>query len=99
MSIRDILDYTENMLTGIKPAEYGRPEEAFQRIAEYWTTYLDHRGLLPKDNTLGITSNDVAMMMILFKIAREEYAHKADTCYDILGYATLATLMAENKGE
>ena len=99
MDAKDVLDCVENMLTGIKPAEYGSPEESFLRIAVYWTTYLRHKGLLPKDNSIGVMPHDVAMMMILFKVAREEFGHKSDNLYDIIGYATLAEVMAENKGD
>jgi len=99
MSVKEILDNVGNMLTDVKSAEYGSPEEAFQRIATYWTTYLDHKGMLNAKSPLGITCNDVAMMMVLFKVAREEFVHKPDNLYDIIGYATLAEVMAENKGE
>ena len=41
-----------------------------------------------------LTSRDVAMLMILFKIAREENKHKRDNITDIIGYAVLAEDLA-----
>lgn len=39
--------------------QHGSPEDNFSRIAALWSTYLD----------IELTSADVAMLMILFKIA------------------------------
>lgn len=57
--------------------KYGHPRENLKRIAEMWTSYLG----------FSIEVQDVAMMMILLKVARtvETPMHK-DSLVDIAGY-------------
>lgn len=56
---------------------YGHPRDNLRRISELWTTYLG------RDVGMG----DVAMMMILLKVARtvETPCHR-DSLVDIAGY-------------
>ena len=79
----DILYKVKNIVTGDRLDSYGLPKESFQRIADYWNIYLSHK----KDNI--IISKDVAMMMALFKLAREENKHKEDNIVDMLAYILL----------
>ena len=61
--------------------EYGKPEDNFATIARLWTDYLD----------TPINAHDVAMMMILFKVARAKAnPGHADNLVDIAGYAACA---------
>ena len=71
----------EHCVNGDRDQQYGDPEDSFERIAEYWKTYLG--------NQVEIGAEDVAIMMILFKIARLEGSEykSADTWVDIAGYA------------
>jgi hypothetical protein len=57
--------------------KYGHPRENLKRIAEMWTSYLG----------FSIEIQDVAMMMILLKVARtvETPCHR-DSLVDIVGY-------------
>lgn len=67
-------------------AAYGNPEDNFANIAAYWNTYLT---TLPKQgNILPLTSQDVAHLMILMKVARlnTNPSHR-DSLVDIAGYA------------
>lgn len=73
----DILEKARQCVCGDRDLQYGSPEESFSRIAKYWSDYLD------KD----ISPKDVAIMMILFKVAREEHSSKLDNWVDICGYA------------
>lgn len=58
--------------------DYGDPEDNFEDIAEFWSTYLDH----------SITSYDVAVMMILVKCSRMKTSPFAmDHWVDAAGYA------------
>ena len=80
----DILDKVKNIVNGDRLDSYGLPKESFQRIADYWNVYMNH--------TIGdgdILSKDVAMMMALFKLAREENKHKEDNIVDMLAYILL----------
>jgi hypothetical protein len=68
-----------SIITGDRDAQYGGPEENFERIAKVWSIIL----------SVPITREDVAMMMVGLKVAR--YASKSgyqpDTWVDIAGYA------------
>lgn len=80
---KDFLDKVEEIVCKDRNLMYGEPEDNFQKIAEFWSTY---RGV-------AFTSQDVAMMMILLKVAR---GHQQDTYIDIAGYAVCgATLPKE----
>lgn len=102
-----ILEEVEKILSGARRKDYGTPKESFKRIADYWNAYLCHkRDLvdrsaheedLPYEFLRGmyLDTHDVAMMMVLFKIAREENSHTHDSCVDIIGYTALADEMEE----
>jgi hypothetical protein len=68
-----------SIIAGDRDAQYGGPEENFERISKIWSAILD----------VPITREDVAMMMVGLKVAR--YASKSgfqpDTWIDIAGYA------------
>ena len=102
-----ILEEVEKILGGDRRSDYGEANASFKRIADYWNAYLCHkRDLvdqsareedLPYEFLRGayLTGHDIAMLMILFKIAREENKHKHDNLADIIGYAVLADKMEE----
>lgn len=79
MSIRkECLDKATKIVTKDRNEQYGSPEDNFNKIAELWTDYLDY----------GLTATDVAIMMIILKIARINTGeHKDDNYIDIAGYA------------
>lgn len=64
-----LLDEAKAIVCGDRDQQYGRPEENFGIIAELWSNYLRH----------SVSSRDVAMMMILFKVAREATFEKGDS--------------------
>ena len=79
-----VLDKVKNIINGNRLDSYGLPEDSFQRIADYWNVYMNH--------TIGdgdILPKDIAMMMVLFKLAREENKHKEDNIVDAIGYLVL----------
>ena len=83
----DCLVEAQKIINGNRQNDYGTPEDSFQRIADYWNSYLIHNGIMENDSPL--FAKDVAMMMVLFKIAREEHAHKHDNLVDICGYTVI----------
>lgn len=62
--------------------DYGDAKESFDRIAGLWNIWLAGKST--------IAAHDVAMMMVLFKVAREKHKTKDDNLVDIGGYAELA---------
>ena len=79
-------------------AQYGEPEDSFRAIAEFWETYVRER-CVSKGANVVIDAADVAMMMVLLKVARTIYGTKADTYIDIAGYAACAAEAEANKNE
>lgn len=78
------------VINGERQDVYGSPEDSFALIAKYWNVYLKSR---PRDRAYPtghkdapLEKSDVAMMMTLFKIAREANQHKADNICDACGY-------------
>lgn len=68
------------IVNGARVGQYGQPEDNFQRIADYWGNYLD----------CYLTAENVAIMMILLKIARTDGDVNPDNYVDIAGYAACA---------
>lgn len=74
----DLLHEAEVIVCNDREGQYGKPEDSFARIADYWTTYLQTE----------VTARDVAIMMALFKVARIQtgIGYKADSWVDAIGY-------------
>lgn len=78
--------------TGERNLSYGKPEDNFQRIANLWNGYFASR----KEGE--IQSHEVALLMILMKIARliNTPVHE-DSMVDIVGYmACYADLVSDD---
>ena len=71
-----------------RQAIYGHPSVNFTRIAAFWSTYL---GIL-------IEPNDIPMLMILLKVARNMETSHRDNRVDIIGYVECLELVV-NEGE
>lgn len=74
---KNILIEADEITGGSRQEDYGSPEDSFQRIADYWELYLKTH----------VSPVDVARMMILLKLARQEHSPKRDNLVDIAGYA------------
>ena len=74
------------IVNGSRQECYGDAEDNFETIATLWETYLKATGC-----DVVINSNDVAMMMILLKVARAASPEiHLDNYIDISGYAACA---------
>lgn len=74
-----ILTTAEEIINGQRALDYGDAKENHERIATLWGAYK--RGV-------EFSPEDVAVMMILLKIARfMENGYHQDTVVDIAGYA------------
>lgn len=92
MEDESCLEEAAKIISGNRQNDYGTPEDSFQRIADYWNAYLYHRKEVMKgtiDEDYPLEGKDIAMMMVLFKIAREEHSHKHDNLVDICGYTAI----------
>lgn len=66
---------------------YGAPEDSFDKISKMWGAYKG----------IEFSRNDVVIMMILLKVAREAFQHKRDNFIDIIGYAAHAGNFASDE--
>lgn len=73
----------KEIVLGARRYDYGHPYENFLRIARLWDSWLQPKLV----DGAEIDHRDVAMMMILLKMAREQNAPKPDNLVDIVGYA------------
>ena len=81
MNRKEILDKAKEIVTGARETTYGSPEDSFSTIAGLWGSYLG----------IHISSKDVAMLMVLLKVARSKGDARYDDNYvDIAGYAACA---------
>ena len=84
-----ILREAARIVCGDRNEQYGEPEDSFRAIAEFWETYVRER-CVSTGADVCILAEDVAMMMVLLKVARTFRETKADTYIDIAGYAACA---------
>lgn len=90
MKREEVLETAKSLVCGDRAKAYGDAKENFGSIATMWEEYLGYP----------INADDVAIMMILLKIARMKTGtFKEDTFIDIAGYAALAGELAEPIGD
>ncbi len=85
-----IFQQAERLVNTDRAADYGSPTQMCSHIAAMWNAYL-------KLDEKPITAEQVAYMMVLFKIARQSYKDKDDNLTDMLGYVGVADKV--RKGE
>ena len=83
-----VLEKAQKIVTGARQSTYGNPEDCFKIIGDMWSGYLG----------IDVTPSDVAMLMILLKIARAKNSKSyADNYIDIAGYAACAGELTDAK--
>ena len=96
-----VLHEALDIINGERQDVYGATEDSFRLIADYWNVYLDSRPgcctFLGRTtyHAAPLESSHVAMMMTLFKIAREANQHKLDNIRDCAGYLGIYADMME----
>lgn len=82
----EVLREAECLIVGDRAEDYGDARVNHNRIAALWRAYLE----VGKQ----ITAADVAVMMLLLKVARTQHTPKRDSFVDMIGYAALAAEMS-----
>lgn len=96
--ISKTLSKANDIIHGERQDQYGNPEDSFEIIARYWTTYLIYRHQKDGKNVFTLDSADVAIMMTLLKVARMSgQTWQPDNAVDGCGY--LAILNDRIKGQ
>ena len=86
MTRRKLLEKAISIVCEDRNQQYGGPEDTFKDIAQLWAAYLDDQ----------IGPEDVAIMMILMKVARLKASsyQSSDSWVDIAGYAACGSEIA-----
>jgi len=79
----DILE--EALTKGDRNAQYGPPDQDFQRTAAMWSAIKG----------VPFEAREVALFMIALKLSRETHQRKRDNWVDIAGYARCGSLVAK----
>lgn len=81
MKREEVLQKAGEIVNGARQQTYGSPEDCFATIAGLWGSYLG----------VSLSPTDVAMLMVLLKVARTKgRVGYADNYIDIAGYAACA---------
>ena len=88
MNKEEILKKAQELITGDRNDTHGDAFQNHAEIAEFWNIFLDQK-LQPMAS---ITAEDVALMMVLMKISRNNQGNKnnLDNFIDMCGYAAIA---------
>ena len=82
------------IINGERNDQYGRPEDSFDAIANFWSAYLQGK----RHCECVLTARNVAEMMALMKVARMiTGAGSLDSYIDCAGYIGLAADMYKEK--
>ena len=91
---KELLSKAIEVTEGARQQHYGSPEDNFKNIAELWQLYLSQR--FENVEEPEISTTDVAIMMLLMKVARLVHdPHHDDSWLDIAGYAACGSQCAE----
>jgi len=88
MNARDYLNEARATIQD-RGMDYGHPTDNMARTAALWSSYLE----------MPVTDYQVAMCMVLVKIARSMETAKTDTYVDLVGYAAIAGQLHTEENE
>ena len=98
MKASDMLSAAADLVGGQREQDYGDKYVNHMRIAKLWTMWLQERAVSwrvdceneGEDSDFQISPYDVAMMMLLVKVARLMHSPGHTDCHiDIAGYASV----------
>jgi hypothetical protein len=76
--------------------EYGKVEDSFDKIKDYWNIYINSNFL--EYEQIKLNQVDVCNLMILLKVARNRKGYyKQDNFIDISGYSLIANSIIESE--
>ena len=77
---KEILEQTIRIVTGQRQQDYGDKVVNHRNIADLWSSYLNKK----------LSPHDVAICMLLVKVARLKNRKTKDCYVDMAGYAAIA---------
>ena len=87
MKTREYLDTAAKIVTGQRQHDYGDKYQNHENIANLWSAYLNYN----------ISAHDVAICMLLVKVARLKHRTTQDCYIDMAGYAAIAGEINDRK--
>ena len=95
MTKEEILKKAKDLISGDRNDTHGDAFQNHAEIAEFWNIFLDKK-LKPMAS---ISAEDVALMMVLMKISRNNQGKKnnLDNFIDMCGYAAIAGEINESR--
>jgi len=75
--------------------KHGEPEDSFEAIAQFWTTYLKSKGVMLRNCEL--TKADASCMLALFKVARHTVQENSDNLVDCAGYIGITAELTDKE--
>jgi len=80
MKTKEYLDRAAKIVTGQRQFDYGNKYENHKNISDLWSAYLGKE----------VSAHDVAICMLLVKVARLKHRTTEDCYIDMAGYAAIA---------
>ena len=80
MKTKEYLEEAARIVTGQRQFDYGNKYENHKNISDLWSAYLDKE----------VSPHDVAICMLLVKVARLKHRPTTDCYIDMAGYAAIA---------
>lgn len=93
MTGETILEEAQRLTSGARQVAYGRPIDNYQLLADLVNAYLGPKLTEP------LTPEDVAMVMVLVKVARERHRPHRDNRTDGAGYFQVIELIHQQRGQ
>ena len=87
MKTREYLDKAAKIVTGQRQYDYGDKYQNHENISKLWGAYLGYN----------ISAHDVAICMLLLKVARLKHRPTTDCYVDMAGYAAIAGEINDRK--
>lgn len=93
--VKSAIDEAKEIIYGDREKTYGSPQKNLNVIADYWMEYLNTKPTaITKHGTVDLSAEDVCIMMVLLKIARQANNYKRDNIVDAIGYLSLIDRIA-----
>ena len=80
MKTREYLEEAARIVTGQRQFDYGNKYQNHKNISDLWSAYLGKK----------VSAHDVAICMLLVKVARLKHRTTEDCYIDMAGYAAIA---------
>lgn len=97
MIAKEIIEAAGVLVGGDRKAAYGDVVSGLTRAAIYWNAHLHATGNAPPS---ALTAEDVAKLMVLFKLARSETGpFRMDNYVDMVGWSGVAGEAAQRLAE